>query len=533
VRRLVALVALFAAALLAPALASAHPLGNFTINHYARAELSGGGLYLRYVLDMAEIPTFRERDRVDAAGGLGPYAAARARALAPDLVLSVDGRPVPVDPVSSVASYHPGQAGLSTLRFAAWYRVPAAGRVAGGRHRVSLRDQTYAGRLGWKEVVVHASSGAQVAGANVPATDTSDELRHYPKDLLSRPLDVQEADFGWSPGSGPGAVGPLTRDPESRVVDSKPGGLGGLVDGRLTVGVVIIALLLAMGWGALHSLSPGHGKSMVAAYLVGTRGTARHAVLLGVFVTVTHTIGVVLLGLVALFASRYILPETLFPWLNLTAALLVVGIGLLVLWRRFKRVRGDRRHARAHPEGGSHHHPPHEHRHAPPAPAPVLVGAGVGAVAGPLGAAMLHEEPHGHHHHHEHDHHHHHGGHDHDHHHHGPGGHSHTPPDDLSLRNLVAVGLSAGIIPCPSAMVLLLGAISLHRIGYGLVLVLAFSVGLAGVLTVIGLLVLYARRLVERLPLGGRVAAAMPVASALVIVGLGVVLMTRAIPTLL
>jgi nickel/cobalt transporter (NicO) family protein len=472
-RLLIALAAV--AALILPAAASAHPLGNFTINHYARAELSGGGLYLRYVADLAEIPAFRERGAVEAAGGLTPYARARTRALARDLVVRVDGRRVPLSPVSQVAAYHPGAAGLQVLRLASWYRVPPAALPTSGAHRVALRDETYAGRLGWKEVVVRATSGARVAGAGASATDTSDELRHYPRDLLSRPLAVTEADFTWTPGSGPGLVGPLTADPESRVEEHGSGGLGGLVDGDLSVGVVIVALLLAMGWGALHSLSPGHGKSMVAAYLVGTRGTARHAFILGGFVTATHTIGVVLLGLVTLWASAYILPEDLYPWLNLAAAVMVVGIGAWVLWSRSRRLRRERAHA-ATPAGGHHHH----------------------------------------HHHHE----------------HGGGGHSHAPPADLSMRSLFAVGASAGIIPCPSAMVLLLGAIALHRVGYGLVLVLAFSVGLAGVLSLIGLLVLHARRFVDRLPLDGRLAAAVPVLSALVIVGLGLYLTARAVPNL-
>jgi ABC-type nickel/cobalt efflux system permease component RcnA len=506
------------AALLTPAVASAHPLGNFTINHYARAELSAGNLYLRYVLDMAEIPTFREQARVDAAGGLRPYAAERVRALAPGLVVSVDGRRLGLVPVSQTASYHPGAAGLHILRLAAWYRAPGAPRLARRPHAVRLADRTYAGRLGWKEVVVHATSGARVTGSNVPSADTSDELRHYPRDLLSRPLDVQQAAFTWTPGAGPGLVGPLTRDPESRVADESPGGVGGLIAGHLSVGVVLLALLLAMGWGALHSLSPGHGKSMVAAYLVGTRGRARHALLLGAFVTATHVTGVLLLGLVTLWLSSWILPETLFPWLNLASALLVVGIGGWVLWTRLRRERDRRSHARAHRLGR-----PHDHaaaRAAAPRPEPALVGATMGGsgrnlVAGDHDHARAHHER------------------GHGHHHHGPGGHTHAPPDDLGMRSLIAVGASAGMIPCPSALVLLLGAISLHRVGYGLVLVLAFSVGLAGVLSVIGLLVLYARRLVDRLPLGGRLAGAVPVASALAIVAIGALLTARALPNLL
>jgi ABC-type nickel/cobalt efflux system permease component RcnA len=319
---------------------------------------------------------------------------------------------------------------------------------------------------------------------------------------------------------GAGAVGPLTADPESRVTESSPGGLSGLVDDDLSFGVVVVALLLAMGWGALHSLSPGHGKTMVAAYLVGTRGTARHALLLGLFVTVTHTVGVVALGLVTLFASRYILPEDLFPWINLVAAVLVVAVGLWAGWGRTARFRRRLAHRRAHARGVPHHHGGAHEGAALPA---------LAMAAAPAAHVHPHAHGHGHSHAHSHD-----GGHGGSHGHaHGPDGHTHAPPEDLSMRSLLAVGASAGIIPCPSALVLLLGAIALHRVGYGLVLVLAFSVGLAGLLSVIGLLVIHARRFLGRLPLDGRIAAAIPALSALAIVALGVVLTVRALPPLL
>ena len=413
-------------------------------------------------------------------------------------------------PVSQTASFRPGQGGLQVLRYAAWYRAPGAARDGRGGP-VEVGVPTYRDRLGWHELVVRASSGAGVADSTATDEDVSDELRSYPGGLLKSPLDVTEATFAWSPGEGAGAVGPLTADPESRVTESSPGGLSGLVDDDLSFGVVAIALLLAAGWGALHSLSPGHGKTMVAAYLVGTRGTARHALLLGLFVTVTHTIGVVALGLVTLFASRYILPEDLFPWINLVAAALVVAVGLWVGWGRPATFRRRLAHRRAHaPRARArvpHHHAPsherprrrwpwparrsrtHRHPHAHRTPGRRTARA----ITRPRPPPR-------------------------------PGGHTHAPPEDLSMRSLLAVGATAGIIPCPSALVLLLGAIALHRVGYGLVLVLAFSVGLAGLLSVIGLLVIYARRFIKRLPLDGRLAAAIPALSAAAIVALGVVL---------
>ena len=524
---LVAVVALAALLVGAAAQASAHPLGNFTVNSYLRVEASGGQLYLRQVVDMAEIPTFRERSTVDADGGLRPYAAARAAERVREIDLTVDGRRATVVPISQTASFRPGAGGLQVLRYSAWYRASGIGAAAGSAHRLSVSVSTYAGRIGWHELLVRTSSGARLTGSSVGTKDVADELRSYPGGLLKNPLHVTSATATWTPGTGAGAVAPLTADPESTVEASSPSGLSGLLDDDLSVGVVILALLLAMGWGALHSLSPGHGKTMVAAYLVGTRGTARHALLLGLFVTVTHTIGVLALGLVTLFASRYILPETLFPWINLIAALAVVGIGASVAWRRLRAMRRRHAHARAH----AHDHD-HAHHHAEAAPALVLAGVH-------SHGAEAHDHDHGHHHHHHgddhshghgHDHGHHH--HDHDHH-HGPGGHSHAPPEDLSTRSLLVVGASAGLLPCPSALVLLLGAIALDRVGYGLVLVVAFSLGLAGLLSIIGLLVLYARRWVERLPLDGRFAAAVPALSALVIVGLGVMLTVQALPKIL
>ena len=518
-RALVALVALAALLVGGAAVAAAHPLGNFTVNSYLRVEASGGELYLRQVVDMAEIPTFRERSAIEDAGGLDAYAAARARERAAEIELEIDGRRVAVAPVSQTAEVRPGQGGLEVLRYAAWYRVPGAAPDAGGDHRVDVRVPTYRDRLGWHELVVRPSSGAGVAGSTAPADDVSDELRAYPENRLQSPITVTEASFAWSPGTGAGAVGPLTADPESRVEEAAPGGLAALVDDDLSVGVVLLALVLAMGWGALHSLSPGHGKTLVAAYLVGAHGTARHAFLLGLFVTVTHTIGVVALGLVTLFASHYILPETLFPWINLVAAALVVAVGVWVARGRLASLRRRLAHRRAHARGLAHDHAHaahgHEHVHGP---APALAVAG--AAAHVHGHGRAHDHGHGHrpHHHHHHD---------------GPGGHTHAPPEDLSMRSLLAVGATAGIIPCPSALVLLLGAIALDRVGYGLVLVLAFSVGLAGLLSLIGLLVIYARRFIERLPLDGRVASAIPALSALAIIALGVVLMAKAIPPLL
>jgi ABC-type nickel/cobalt efflux system permease component RcnA len=285
------------------------------------------------------------------------------------------------------------------------------------------------------------------------------------------------------------------RSTGGRTVTTQSGagdGFAGVFEDAAAGKTALIALLLAaLGWGALHALSPGHGKAMVTAYLVGSKGTSRHAVVLGAVVTATHTIGVFALGLVTLLLARYVLPEDLFPWLTLVSGLLVVAIGLAVLRARLRLHRAQQAH---------HHHHEHEHEHE--------------------------------HHDHEHgdsqEHHHRGSGHV-----HGPDGHRHDVPDAITWRGLIGMGASAGLIPCPSALVVLLGAVAQHQVALGLLLILAFSVGLAATLTVLGLLVVHARRVTTRLHVPERLVSALPAVSALVIVGLGCAIALQAAPKLL
>jgi ABC-type nickel/cobalt efflux system permease component RcnA len=229
----------------------------------------------------------------------------------------------------------------------------------------------------------------------------------------------------------------------------------------MTIGFVLLALLIAMFWGAVHALSPGHGKSLVAAYLVGSRGTSRHAVALGIIVTITHTSGVFALGVVALQLSSVVTPEELYPWLSVTAGVMVVGVGAAILRRRLAARRGH-----------DHHHHGHEHHH--------------------------------HHHHHQ---------------------------EAITPRSLLALGVSGGLVPCPSALVVMLGAVALGRTAFGLVLVVAFSVGLAATLTAVGLVALHAHRLLDRVPSSRPLFQWIPVASALMVTLLGVTLTVRALET--
>ena len=255
---------------------------------------------------------------------------------------------------------------------------------------------------------------------------------------------------------------------------------------ELTLGLIVGALALSFFLGAAHGLEPGHGKTIVAAYLVGARGTIGNALFLGGVVTFTHTMSVILLGLVALFASQYILPEQIFPYLGTASGLLIIGLGT---WLLVGHLRG-----RGHGHSHSHeaHHRGHSHSHE--------------------------EHHHGHDHSHEAHHAHSHGEHGH--------GHSHEIPNKVTLGSLLTLGISGGIVPCPGALVILLLAVALHRIAFGLLLLVAFSVGLAAILIAIGILIVKARPLVDRFSGDGRWIQRLPIASAVVIivVGLGIAL---------
>jgi len=420
------------AALAAPAAASAHPLGNFTINRFSRIESAAQRAYVLYVLDMAEIPTY-QAGTIDA----GAY----AKRLAAGARLQLDGRHVTLTPIVTALAHPKGAGGLHTTRLEVLLQGPRVDHTA----KLAYTDTNYAGRIGWQEIVVGGQTRSE-----------SDELRAYPKNLLQSPLDVSSVRGELHPAGGPPpklTTGKALQAPD-RIADA---GFSSLI-GRehLSALVILASLAAAFFWGMAHALSPGHGKTIVAAYLVGQRGTPWHAAALGAIVTATHTIGVFALGLVTLALSAFIVPEQLYPWLNLVSGVLVVAIGATVFRSRLR------------------------HR-----------------------------------------------GHTHDHHGHAPGRGPETGP---SRRSLVAVGITGGLLPCPSALVVLLAAISLHRVAFGMLLIVAFSAGLALSITGIGLVAVYAKQIFKRASFEGRLVRLLPAASALVILAAGLAITVRALP---
>lgn len=496
-----ALLLALGAALVLPSLASAHPLGNFSVNRYSRLEAAGDVLRVHYVLDMGEIPTFQELPAVER--DRDAYAARRAAGVAEGLQLTVDGASVPLTPRRQALTLSEGQGGLSTLRLEITLEAP----LPNGAAVVEYRDENEPGRLGWREII---AGGPRVEASSVPVEDRTRALREYPENLLSDPLDVRSARLTLAAVAGSGGPSSATETALAAspgVIDRAKNAVTGLVAvPELTPALMLGSLLAAMALGALHALEPGHGKTVVAAYLVGARGTARHAWLLGTTVTVTHTAGVYALGLVTLFASQYILPERLYPVLEIVSGLLVVAIGVWLFGSRLQGALGGRR-ARAaadHPHHADHPHG-HDHPHLHDHP-------------------HVHDQPQGHDHPHAHA--------------HGGRVHSHLPLGAdgrrVSARGLLLMGISGGLIPCPGALVVLLGAIALHRLAFGLVLILAFSIGLAAVLVGIGLLFVHARGVLARFaPSGGPltlIPRALPLASAAVIIALGAVLTAQALP---
>ena len=540
----------------------AHPMGNFSVNHYSRITLEPNKITIRYYIDLAEIPTYQELQQANiTAAPKDPavlrFIAARGAELGRGLSLTVDGAPEELHLRSSDVIFPAGAGGLPTMKMGFVYEAAYPAAVHREHATLHYTDNNYPGHSGWKEIIA-VDPGGSILRSSVPATDRSAGLSNYPTDLLSSPPQDLVASLEASlPGVtpppitlaqgtmvqgamahgalaahpaaekrvatalSPRASAPISsqarQQPSSKaslkprhapeVVAAKPaaGTLTKLepppetapplhlqanqqqtprsrfteliTAQHLSLWFLFTAALIAMGLGALHALEPGHGKTVVAAYLVGSRGTARHAVLLGLIVTASHTIGVFALGAITLYASRYIVPEQLYPWLGVFSGLTIAGLGCYMLLRRLTGTATDHSHLPGDPQS---------HWFA-------RKRSGVTTIQGE--AARV-----------------------------GTG-----PVKPVSLTQLFTLGITGGIIPCPAALIVLLSAFALHRIALGFFLIVAFSIGLAAVLIGFGSLMVYARRSMTHLQMDGPLTKRwLPIASSAFITVLGCIVAFQA-----
>ncbi len=503
-RRLLAVGALTVAiTALLGGVASAHPLGNFTVNTYSGIQVAEHQLRIDYVIDMAEIPTFQARATVDTNGDgqlagteLETYAASTCKSSIARMTAAVNSGPVALAVDRSGAQQRPGQAGLPTMRVS----CALSGAVTGLRTGsvVTYANSNFAGRIGWHEVTA-IGDGTTIASADVPARSTSARLTAYPKDLLSSPLDVRSARLVVRPG-GP-ANGPVADGGPSSVlprgIDAATTAFSAFVGRRhLGLGVGLAAVALALLLGAVHAVAPGHGKTVMAAYLVGRHSSLRSALTVGATVTATHTVGVLALGILLSVSSAFA-PERLFPVLGLVSGLMLVGIGAWLLRGALQgRTAG-------HSHGPGHHQ--HEHSAGP------AHGHTTSADGSPHGHSHAGDDPDGH-----------------------PHPHPHVPAAVPSRRSLIVMGLAGGMVPSPSALVVLLGAIALHRAWFGVLLVVCYGLGMATTLTAAGLLLVRSRSWLDRRQparWSARFARALPVGTAglITLVGLGLALRAAAV----
>jgi ABC-type nickel/cobalt efflux system permease component RcnA len=541
------------ALLMTSTVASAHPMGNFSVNHYCRILISPNDIELDYIIDMAEIPTFQEIQQSGIVArpddpALGGYLERQSETLKQGLTLVVGAQRLNLHTVARQVIFPPGAGGLPTMKLGFVYQgtMPQFGASSRSLH---YEDNNFLGRAGWKEVVATVESGVALVRSSAPQSDRSLELTNYPTDLLHSPPQLLQADitfkaaptssaakqngrtthgFRWLDTSKvPVRVG--IRLAANRQDTPRSAFTDLIASNRTDLAFLVVAAIIAALLGGFHALEPGHGKTLVAAYLVGSHGKARHAILLGGIVTASHTISVYALGIVTLYASQWIMPEQLYPWLGMASGLLVAGIGLTLFVHHY-RTKDSQPHFH-------HVHDAHSYRHLP-------------------------ADVHGHHLHGDHGssatltHRHTWWG--------GWAGHVHSAEDDsyagsrnhqaaqhdneedaaererqsaedpkpLSFPSLIGLGVTGGIVPCPAALVVLLGALAFHRVAFGIFLIVAFSVGLAAALISFGLAMVYAGRFFNRLGSQSSLTRHwLPLASSAIITTVGVTLILQSLIT--
>jgi nickel/cobalt exporter len=534
-RRMAALVA---GVVLVPVVATAalaHPLGNFTINHYAGIRVEPDRILLDVVIDQAEIPTFQATMDLDADGDgefsdveLGAAKLQWCGTVGEDLTLRVDSAPAPLRLIEAGITFPPGNGGLSTMRLVCTLESPLAAPLS-GPVAVTFADAFERARIGWREITV-VGSGVTVAGDHLVADSPSRRLTAYPSSLAAAP-DVRSVTFTATPGgpvlapfdvpdadpvqpvsvgggsaaspSPAGTVGPspsassqAAAAAASTAPAAVPGGDAAIPDVLralpVTPALALLALATAALLGAGHALTPGHGKTLMAAYLVGTRGSSRHALGLGAAVSVSHTLGILGLAMVVLAAESALPPDLVVRLAPVIAAFTIVGIGGWMLFTEARRWQARRA---LRPTGEDAH--THDHDH----------------------------DAHAH-------------GHEHDGLEHSHGGVTHrhvpTPGSTITWRSLFVLGLAGGLIPSTNALLILLATIAAGQPAWGVVLVVAFGLGMAAVMAGVGLAFVYARGLLERGAARagvGRAARLVPLAAGVVVLTFGVVLTSQALVT--
>lgn len=457
--------------------AQAHPLGNFTVNHYNGLRLYADRLENTAVVDVAELPTL-QGDRPECA------------AVAAAQTLEVNGRRVPWRVAGGDLTHPEGQGGLKTTRLVCEFVADVAPTGT-----ITFTDAHDPDRIGWREITV-ASSEVRLTPPEVPATSVSDELRAYPDDLLASPLDQRAVTLtvnpdGILPTASPGITAPGPIGDWLTALDRTFTGLVGAES--LTVGIGLLGVALALVLGAGHALIPGHGKTIMAAYLAGRRGRPRDALVVGFTVTATHTAGVLVVGL-TLTAVSSLSGDRVLMWLGAASGALVTAIGLRLLQTA---LRGDSpNHGHGHGHG---HRPGHGHGH----------GHGHDRagheISGHAVAVLTRAE-------------------------------TATTPARQSRTGLIGMGIAGGLVPSPSALIVLLGAIALGRTWFGVALILAYGAGMAATLTATGLLLVTLADRAESLLKLGRLSATaahlsrlVPIGTALIVIALGLGLALRSL----
>ncbi|MDQ2857623.1 MAG: hypothetical protein M3R53_03095 [Candidatus Eremiobacteraeota bacterium] len=469
---------------------AAHPLGNFTINHLSKLTILPGSVAVRYVLDMAEIPTYQTMREATADGAMSrpqidAWARSEAALLLPQLKLVSGDRPVSFSLERAAAHTRPGAGGLPTL----YLVVDAAAKLdalpAGGR--LTFEDDTFPGRLGWHDVLV------------APATEPTRELTAYPSALLGSPRatravavtvqsDGRLAVSTFADRDAGSASAPAASVVRSNQLSDM------LAKGTNDWSFVMLTFLVAIALGALHALEPGHGKTLLAISLVGARATVRQAAILASALTVAHTIGVLALGVAINLFKGYFVPEAIYPWITLVSGATIAVIGARAVHRQIA-LRQPVAHVHAHGHSATH---PHEHTH--------------------VHGAHEHDSPNA-------------GGHTHGH----ASDHAHDDMEHARLHAIpgtapltfggtVLAAMSGGVAPCPAALVVLLAAIALNQVAYGIFVIVAFSFGLAATLTGLGIAVVRGAGWLQGRPQFERFVRYGPLVSAVVISTIGAIM---------